>query len=149
MPTIVRTVALLHTLPDGSSHVDWMWSPGPGPYDDDERVLATFRLPAIPARCGGSFEAIRIHDHRARYLWYEGDIGRGLGSVRRLWGGPARVWAHTPDRFDIEIVDDGALVRVDGRATENASSSPTIFRCTAQRVGVFDGWPIGPRAEQE
>jgi hypothetical protein len=151
MSTIVRTVALLHTLPDGSSHVDWMWSPGPELPGDDERVLTTLRLPAIPTQCGDAFEAHRIHDHRARYLWFEGEIGRGLGPVKRLWGAPARLLEQTPERFDIEFADDGSLVRVAGHAdtAHASSSSPTIFRCTARRVGACDGWPIGPRTTQE
>ena len=153
MSTIVRSVALLHT-PDsgaGSAHVDWMWSPGPGRPDDDARVLTTLRLAAPPLECGAAFTAERLHDHRARYLWFEGAIGRGLGRVERLWTGAARLLEQTGDRFDIELADGLEIVRVEGCAevVHHPSSQTTIYRCTAHRRVADASWGFGPRTQRE
>lgn len=151
MSTLVRTVALLHTPDDGTVHVDWMWSPGPGLPAPDERVLTTLRLPAPPLECGASFIARRIHDHRARYLWWEGEIGRGLGRVRRLWSGVGYVMEQTGHRFDIQLSEADSVVRVVGQADPRHADSAeaTIFRCTAHRVASQESWSIGPRMTPE
>ena len=35
------TVQLVHTMPDGTTHIDWMFAPN----DDPETPLTTFRVP--------------------------------------------------------------------------------------------------------
>jgi hypothetical protein len=82
------TVQLLHELPDGSAHVDWLLGTDP----DGQRPLITFRLPrrVDELRAGETMDAQRIADHRPAYLTYEGPIsgGRGgRGTVRRLRAG--------------------------------------------------------------
>lgn len=85
------TVVLEHTLPDGSSHFDWMIE---DPTLDGEYRLATWRLAVRPDRAevGRVFEAERIGAHRARYLRYEGPLSDGRGDVRRVAEGSAE-WA--------------------------------------------------------
>lgn len=84
------TVVLQHTLPDRSSHFDWLLSRTPDPVrelGEDARVLVSFRLSLMPdwSRLDHPFEAVRIADHRARYLTYEGPVGGGGGgSVERV-----------------------------------------------------------------
>jgi hypothetical protein len=82
------TVQLLHELPDGSMHVDWMLSRGP------DEPLVTFRLDRrfddLPV--GATLPARRIADHRRRYLRYEGAIDGGRGTVRRLCAGEIAQW---------------------------------------------------------
>ncbi|GAB4518279.1 MAG: hypothetical protein Tsb0013_22430 [Phycisphaerales bacterium] len=150
MYTLVRSVALLHTPDNGAVHVDWMWSPGPGLPDPDARVLRTFRLQTTPIDAPPSFEAVRLPDHRARYLWFEGEIGRGLGRVQRLWSGVARLLEWTDHRFDIELPGVNEIVRVEGVVDlgHDSSSQATIYRCTAHRRPADDIRPIGPLADQ-
>lgn len=78
-----RTVVLLHTLPDGSSHFDWMIEvPGrPG--------LITFRCDKAPSRAP-EFAAELLPDHRAVYLEYEGPVSGNRGKVERVAAG---VWS--------------------------------------------------------
>ncbi|MEE9131612.1 MAG: hypothetical protein V3T84_16475 [Phycisphaerales bacterium] len=80
-----RTVQLLHELPDGTSHVDWMIARDRA----GREPLISFRLPRRidelkPGQC---MAAERIADHRPAYLDYEGRVSGERGSVRRLaWG---------------------------------------------------------------
>ena len=76
-----RTVVLCHTLPDGSSHLDWMIE-HPAP---TEHRLITFRTPCRPDEIE-SHRCIsrRLTDHRAHYLDYEGILTADRGSVERV-----------------------------------------------------------------
>jgi len=81
------TVQLLHELPDGAAHVDWLLGMDP----EGRQPLITFRLPrrVDELRAGETMEAQRIADHRPAYLYYEGPVSGGGGSggrgtVRRL-----------------------------------------------------------------
>ena len=77
-----RTAHLLHELPDGSSHVDWMIARDPAGHEP----LISFRLQErIDELLPGQRVSLeRIADHRPAYLEYEGPISDELGSVRRL-----------------------------------------------------------------
>jgi hypothetical protein len=75
-----RTVLLLHRLPDGSTHFDWLIERTPG----EERVL-TIRLADRPDRqVTGSLVGRRLTDHRRVYLALEGEISGGRGFVERI-----------------------------------------------------------------
>ena len=148
---LVRSVALRHTPENAPVHTDWMWADRPGLAGPDARVLTTLRLPAPPLECGDRFEAVKIPDHRARYLWFEGEIGRGLGRVERVWEGVACRLDQGPDRFDIKLFAEKACVRIVGRARSchDASSKTAIFDCDAQRLASFTPPALGPRIEPE
>ena len=77
------TVQLLHKMPDGSSHIDWMMA-----QDDSaqERELITFRLSGRldKVQKGQSILAQRIKNHRLAYLEYEGPISSDRGVVNRV-----------------------------------------------------------------
>ena len=80
-----RTVQLLHELPDGTSHVDWMIARDRA----GQEPLITFRLQRRidELKPGQRMAAERIADHRPAYLDYEGPVSDKRGSVRRLaWG---------------------------------------------------------------
>ena len=80
-----RTVQLLHELPDGTSHVDWMIARDRA----GREPLISFRLPRRidELKPGQRMAAERIADHRPAYLDYEGPVSDGRGSVRCLaWG---------------------------------------------------------------
>lgn len=90
MPGVGAMVLLLHELPDGSSHFDWMIERE----GDGVRTLVTFRVfTRIDLLDGGSFLAERIGDHRVLYLTYEGPVGaKGeWGTVRRIAAGRAAI----------------------------------------------------------
>ena len=107
---------LLHTLPDGSAHYDWMIEPAPG------ATLLTFRLaalfdPAPPAPIT-PFLAQPLPDHRAIYLHYEGPISGHRGTVRRLWRCPAHIATHAPDHLAVILHAPNAPPRtLTGRPT--------------------------------
>jgi hypothetical protein len=83
---MAHAVILEHRLEDGSVHFDWMI--------EDERIslgpsLWTWRVVDRPDLAEG-FVGERIANHRGRYLTFEGDIGGGRGSVRRIRSGSVR-----------------------------------------------------------
>jgi hypothetical protein len=80
-----HTVQLLHELPDGSRHVDWMIDLDPG----SERELLTFRLERRVDEMspGERLTVERLADHRRAYLSYEGPISGDRGHVKRIASG--------------------------------------------------------------
>ncbi len=81
----LATVLLRHVLPDGSAHFDWLIQPTSQP----ETPLASFRLATRldTLKSGQWLQALRIADHRAAYLSYEGPISGNRGTVRRIASG--------------------------------------------------------------
>lgn len=88
-PLHARWVLLRHTLADGSWHHDWMLErarPAAQDDDPDEHRLLTFRTVAIPGQVS-AWTGEKIHDHRARYLQYEGPLSGERGRVDRVAAG--------------------------------------------------------------
>ena len=92
-----KTVVLLHELPDGTSHYDWM-------IDAGGEGLMTFRLRELP-RWGetAEFEAQRIADHRREYLAYEGPVPGRRGTVRREAEGTVEAREDSPGRMTVRV----------------------------------------------
>lgn len=76
------TVLLLHELPDGSSHFDWLIAPDTGGL----RPLVSFRLGqrVDQLRPGMALAAERIAEHRPAWIDLEGPVSGGRGTARRL-----------------------------------------------------------------
>jgi len=87
-PAVLRMALLLHTLVDGTSHVDWLIEGPqriPAPPSPEDRCLITFRMPArMDEPPLANFEAERIEDHRRLYLDFEGPVAGDRGTVTRL-----------------------------------------------------------------
>ncbi len=97
-----RSVVLLHSLPDGSHHFDWLLEPAGAAAgrDPDERVLIAWSLPRPPEQAGPQpIEAVRLPPHRLLYLDFEGPIPDDRGTVERVAEGVAEVLADTPEHF--------------------------------------------------
>ncbi|MBT8484254.1 MAG: hypothetical protein HKO59_14135 [Phycisphaerales bacterium] len=112
------TVLLRHERPDGSVHVDWLIGRDPA----GQEPLVSFRIDDRVDNMtpGTMLPAVRIADHRARYLDYEGPIDADRGSVRRLARGSASVIGD-PDSsawaIDVHWLSASqklALERIDG-----------------------------------
>lgn len=87
-------VLLLHTLPNGLSHLDWLLEPES--VEHGGHPLISFRISDVetgrPDRPDlGQFSAERIGNHRIEYLTYEGPISGDRGSVQRLSTGHCRI----------------------------------------------------------
>lgn len=114
-----RCVILLHALPDGSSHFDWLLEtviPAGEAETDEARTLAAFRSQHSPdaLQRDSQAELHAIALHRRRYLHFEGPLGGNRGEVRRVRSGvienvempssqPAELtlgirWDHAPGR---------------------------------------------------
>jgi hypothetical protein len=95
------TVQLLHELPDGSRHVDWMIAQDPRGRDP----LVTFRVQqrVDELHAGQRLEAVRIADHRPAYLTYEGPVSGDRGTVRRLARGSVTRLDQRPDGWRMEV----------------------------------------------
>jgi hypothetical protein len=95
------TVQLLHELPDGSRHVDWMLAQDPR----GRNPLVTFRVrqrvDALPP--GRRLKAVRIADHRPAYLTYEGPVSGDRGTVTRLAAGRIVAVDVEPDGWRLEV----------------------------------------------
>jgi hypothetical protein len=118
MPT---AVLLLHTLPDGTSHFDWLTARS----GDAASPLIAFRVGVrIDDPHTAAFDAKRLSDHRSIYLEFEGALepvaGRDRGAVRRLAQAEAIGLEETPGRLRVRLdwgagprVLEGAAVRGD------------------------------------
>lgn len=97
----MRMVLLLHELPDGSSHFDWMIQREP----DLGAGLLTFRVSVrIDQMEQGTFEAVRLADHREAYLSFEGEVSGGRGRVSRVASGDVRRLREMAGEIEIEGV---------------------------------------------
>lgn len=102
---------LLHEMPDGSRHYDWMIERADGAGDADEQVLMTFRLDR-PLEAGvEGFWGERIGDHRRAYLTYEGPVSGGRGVVSRVLAGTCEILEETGTQVRVDL----ALGEVRGR----------------------------------
>jgi len=104
-PTDHPTAQLLHELPDGSAHVDWLL----GQDSAGVEPLITYRLGGRidDLEPGATIDAEHIGDHRPAYLTYEGPISGDRGTVRRLARGrivARRRVSVSPAVDELEIV---------------------------------------------
>jgi hypothetical protein len=67
-----------------------------------ERV-ATWRLSANPLIAPDPVDAVRIGEHRRAYFDFEGQVGGGRGTVRRLDRGAIGVVSRSPDCIVVEL----------------------------------------------
>lgn len=110
----MRTTLLKHTLPDGTSHFDWLIETTP------EAPLTTFRVAVRiddPA-CEG-FEAERLADHRRVYLDYEGEVSGGRGVVLQVARGEVRGEINA-DAATLHVGFGGAFRRWSGHRVSEA-----------------------------
>ena len=106
---MARMVLLEHVLPDGTGHFDWLIEPRglrptsyTEPLDPDAKVLISFRVTErIDATNADTFIAIRLPDHRRKYLNFEGEISPGKGFVRRQAHGKVQMVNFTDDLIEI------------------------------------------------
>lgn len=111
-----KTVILIHTLPDGTSHYDWLIDQ---PTLDAEHRLLTFRCqtrPDILAEPG--FIGVALPNHRAMYLAYEGAISGDRGSVVRVADGEVQDLAVSDRRLQARILWGDLAVRYVGVCDE-------------------------------
>jgi hypothetical protein len=106
-------VLLLHELPDGASHYDWLIAPDAPAAGSAPPGLISFRVSERIDLLGGGglegrgairFGALRLPAHRAAYLDFEGEVSGGRGRVKRLARGELAV---------TELADQG--LRFEGR----------------------------------
>jgi hypothetical protein len=111
-----RFALLLHALPDGAAHYDLLLERDGG--------LAAWRLPA-PLRDlpPGGADAVQLKDHRVHYLTYEGDIGGGRGSVRRVDEGTYEAAAWDGGRVEAAVTGRVAAGRLELRRGTGAAAA--------------------------
>jgi len=114
---VLRTVLLLHTLPDHSRHYDWLIQRDADP----EILVPTFRIEQrIDFGSSSTFLAERIADHRSLYLAYEGAIAGGRGVVARIAQGQVQIRNWLPEKIDLSLIFDGRSRSVVGVAVGGA-----------------------------
>jgi hypothetical protein len=99
LPPVGQSVpfALLHHTGYGEEHYDLLVQ-----IPSQERVLA-WRLSALPQSTPGGV-AVRIADHRAIYLSYEGPVSGDRGQVRRVTEGAARILGHDSGTLELRLM---------------------------------------------
>ena len=139
------TVQLLHELPDGSRHVDWMLAQDPRGRDP----LVTFRVPrrVDELRPGETLEAVRIADHRSAYLTYEGPVSGDRGTVTRLASGRVAVLDEQPDGWHLEVRWEAPLRSQRLRVTRQAAAGDAwtveaLADPPSPRKGVVEGGSV-------
>ena len=118
MPPVHQAVILKHTLPDGSSHFDWM-------IDQPELVienrLLTWRCQDRPDQPRlDQLVAIQLPNHRAKYLDYQGEISRSRGSVIRVAQGIVDSLVYTPESIEVMIKWEHSTVGYQGCSIESS-----------------------------
>lgn len=119
-----------HLIAAGPTHWDWLFQqPPPG---TSLWAWATDPLDVIGSGCRvtlpcGSAAALRLVDHRDRYLDYEGPIEGRRGSVRQIATGHYDLLRQSPDRFEMQLywtgsqsIDDGCVI---ARFTQSKAES--------------------------
>ncbi|MEL6109882.1 MAG: hypothetical protein AAFU85_28055 [Planctomycetota bacterium] len=94
----------------GNQHWDWLFETDEEDADDDAWSLLTWATdPLEPdwlertARTTPSIAAMRLPNHRRRYLHFEGELSDGRGSVRRVALGEYSLIAKTADDFRVRL----------------------------------------------
>lgn len=106
---MARWVLLRHTLPDGTSHHDWMLER----CDHSHAGLLTFRLAdGVRPTDGGvrSFGAEYLPPHRREYLEYEGPVSGDRGWVQRVDSGLCEVVDAPLEGVRITLYDSSLRV---------------------------------------
>jgi len=128
-PVSLATVLLRHDLPDGSSHIDWMFAQDA----EARRRLVTFRTTPRPdeiMHAGAVLAVERIGDHRPAYLEYEGPISGDRGNVARVARGQYRFaddrsWGSDdgePLDVDVEWIGPSGVVKQRWRIFRQAAT---------------------------
>ena len=135
-----RTVQLLHELPDGTSHVDWMIARDRA----GREPLISFRLQRRidELKPGQRMAAVRIADHRPAYLDYEGPVSDERGSVRRLAWGTVVSEHRQRSSWNLEIRwqdrGDGVLIQQRLRL-EALEAGATAWEAVCEAAEATDG----------
>lgn len=133
-----RPIALLlHTLPDGTSHVDLLIAPDAQARGDDERAIPTWRCQTRPDRAPPRSELSieRIGDHRARYLRLAEPcaLSEGRGRVEPLRSGIASERVDTlhvswsdggESRWHLSESRVGWVLRIESNRDRDSGGSP-------------------------
>lgn len=114
---------LRHTLPDGTSHYDWLLARSER-VGADERCLLTLRVAQRVDRLQeGAVAAERLPDHRGVYLEHEGPVSGGRGRVARVAKGECAIVEEAPDLIAATLRWEGAVAALRVRATREADGS--------------------------
>ena len=97
----MRTVQLLHVLPDGTDHVDWLLEKTG--CKEEDLISLRLKTPLFGVENGGSTNGIRLKDHRRIYLEYEGPISGDRGFVTRVAAGEILKWECNGDEWWINV----------------------------------------------
>jgi hypothetical protein len=122
------TVLLLHRLPDGESHYDWMIAVDPA----GRSPLVSYRLAGRPDRlaAGEKIGATAIGEHRPLYLDYEGPVSGGRGRVERVRRGRA-IWVlRTALRAVVRVTWENNGVTGGSQEAEIEIKCDSVGSCT-------------------
>ncbi len=124
--TPLRFVVLHHVFSGGAQngradHFDLML--------EQESRLATWAIDKLP-ELGETVSAIRLPDHRKKYLDYEGPISGDRGSVKRMMAGTYRVDQRSRSCLNVllSLNDECISLQILSNGDASNSASATIRR---------------------
>ena len=107
----------------GPVHWDWMFEPWNGDSNDQDARLWTWATDPLATECEFTLDprtlssfpnriaALRLADHRKRYLDYEGEVGQDRGTVRRIASGTFVSESPSANSFEAELHFDASTLQ--------------------------------------
>ena len=113
-------------------HWDWMFET---PEKDSLLTWATDPIPKISPSSQQRFAAIRLTDHRTRYLDFEGDIGGDRGTVERLIAGTYLIGYDRRDLFSVHLnIDETAFRTLEKQLSIQFESVPSTASLQSSEI---------------
>ncbi len=126
----------------GPVHWDWLFHPGGNRADERLWTWATDPLPMWAETAAITMPALRLADHRMRYLDFEGEVGGGRGSVRQLVTGGYELRQQTECCFEAVLRWSSQRSGDAGGLADGGAAEIRFFTTTGDQAGGATRWEV-------
>ncbi|QEG01696.1 hypothetical protein Mal15_57740 [Stieleria maiorica] len=116
----------------------WTWATDPLPWLAEQLSGSTASAAASGAPV--TTPALRLADHRLRYLDFEGDIGKGRGSVRQLMTGHYELKQQTDRCFEAVLRWSNPQAGGSGGAVAGGAAEVRFSATERDELGAATWW---------